>query len=126
MPYARAARSLGLAVFLAGVLGGGSAAQVPLLVDGTLMSPLGGSEPSGPSSMPGCDTARQRTLTPAEQEAENFRRTQVSGRALHEGIRGVTKGLPWFENLAAASRVATMEQKPILWVHLLGELDGFT
>jgi hypothetical protein len=124
MHYHRAARSLVLSAFLVGALGGAGAAQVPLLVDGTLMSPLGGETSSQP--MPGCETARQRTLTPAEQEAENFRRSQVSGRELHAAIRGVQKSLHWFEDLGAAARTASAQQKPIVWIHLLGELDGFT
>ena len=119
-------RSSSLGSLLAGGLALGAGAQVPLLVDGTLMSPLGGPRASAPMRMPGCDTARQRTLTPAEQAAENFRRTQVSGRELHAAIRDVQKSLHWYEDLGAASRVATAQQKPILWIHLLGELDGFT
>ena len=136
MHYHRAARSFVLSAFLVGALGGAGAAQVPLLVDGTLMSPLGGetqnqtlSPLGGETSsqpMPGCETARQRTLTPAEQEAENFRRSQVSGRELHAAIRGVQKSLHWFEDLGAAARTASAQQKPIVWIHLLGELDGFT
>lgn len=126
MQLAAYLRSLGLGSLLAGGLGLGAAAQVPLLVDGTLMSPLGGPTTTSQRSMPGCDTARQRTLTPAEQEAENFRRRQVSGRELHTAIQGVQKSLPWFENLSAAAHAAKAQQKPILWIHLLGELDGFT
>ncbi|MBK9386809.1 MAG: hypothetical protein IPN34_18500 [Planctomycetes bacterium] len=124
MSCAIAARSLALTALWAGVLGLGSAAQVPLLVEGTLMSPL--EQPRQQTAPMGdCPSRGQRPRTAAEEEAEAFRQRQVSGHALHEGIRGVTKGLHWFENLAAASRAATLEQKPILWLHLLGELDGF-
>jgi hypothetical protein len=108
------------------VLAAGAAAQVPLLIEGTLVSPLGGpSVPTTSAPMLDCGPQRQRELTPAEAAAEAFRQKRVSGRELEKAVLGVRKALRWYEDLAVASRVASSEGKPIVWIHALGELDGF-
>lgn len=130
MRCAPGSRTSFLLPLLVSVLGNGGAvlAQVPLLVDGTLMSPLGGSsDVTTRAPMTDClPPAAPRELSPAEKEAEAFRQKQVHGLELKKAVDQVRKSLDWYDDLDAAAKAAAEQKKPIVWIHALGELSGFS
>lgn len=81
-------------------------------------SPGSTAGPAGPSLQPDAPS-------PAEKAAQEFRDKQVKGRELHQKVDAVLKGVPWFEKLTDASARAASEGKPIFWIQMLGDFDGF-
>jgi len=63
--------------------------------------------------------------TEARQQAQAFQRVQRSGRELSRAVRKVMRDLEWHEKLEDAVAAAGPSDKPILWIQVLGELDGF-
>jgi len=81
-------------------------------------SPTSTPAPAGPSVQP-------EPLSPAEKAAQEFRAQQVKGKELHQKVDAVLKGVPWFEKLDDASARAASAGKPIFWIQMLGDFDGF-
>ncbi|MGD9684080.1 MAG: hypothetical protein AB7W16_23160 [Candidatus Obscuribacterales bacterium] len=50
----------------------------------------------------------------------------LPGYAAKENIDQVNKGIKWHTNLAAAESDARQQGKMILWIHLVGKMDGAT
>ena len=49
-----------------------------------------------------------------------------SGSEAGANATRLTSELHWFKSLAAAKAAAAEEQKPIFWMHMLGDIDGKT
>jgi len=64
--------------------------------------------------------------TQEQQEAKAFRSLQYKGKKLRRDISKVTRKLKWHKTLAAAQKQAVRSGKPILWIHALGKLSGYT
>jgi hypothetical protein len=61
-----------------------------------------------------------------EGKAKDFRRNyRVSEADLQANVKKVTTSLQWHHSLAEALQTGRQQDKPILWIHALGELDGF-
>jgi hypothetical protein len=61
-----------------------------------------------------------------EKEAKNYRRThRVTEADLQANVKKLTTSLQWHDSLAEALKSGRQQDKPILWIHALGELDGF-
>jgi hypothetical protein len=101
-------------------------AQAYLMVDGALMSPMGGgTTTSVRRPMEGCGPGQRQQLSSAEQEALQFRSLQIAGNDLKAAVNTVRTSLHWHNNLEQAVADAKNQSKPIVWIHALGELDGF-
>lgn len=61
----------------------------------------------------------------ATQAAREFRQSRVSGRALAKRVKRL-EALGWHESLDEVRRAAEESGKPIFWIQLLGDLDGYT
>ena len=87
---------------------------------------LGASAPASAQAylMEDCARPQQRTLTPAEKEAQSFQQSRVQGRDLKKAVDTVRKSLTWHDDLEEAIEVAENQDRPILWIHALGDLDG--
>jgi len=59
------------------------------------------------------------------RDARNFRKLQVPGPAVAENVKKLRKELHWYSTLNGALSAGRSKGKPILWVHALGDLDGF-
>ena len=68
----------------------------------------------------------QRGPTAAEKEAAKFRQPQIRGRNLLRAVGTVTRELDWHDDLDEAMEDAEETGKPILWIHALGDLKGYT
>jgi hypothetical protein len=107
-------------------LSGGLDAQAYLMIDGTLMSPMGGgASTSVRGPMEGCGPGQRQQLSSAEQEALQFRSLQIAGNDLKAAVNTVRTSLSWHDDLEQAVADAKNQSKPIVWIHALGELDGF-
>ena len=62
----------------------------------------------------------------ATQSEQKFRGTKVDGNDLKRAVKRVTDELKWHKKLSAAQQDAKQSGKPILWLQLLGDLDGYT
>ncbi len=110
-----------LSLLLAAALaaGGSIAAQPQLVVP---LAPSSGSR----SVCSGVTAAMQKQPTAAEQEAQQFRRSQLKGRQLVRAVKKVNRDLEWHDKLERAQKEAIAWGKPIVWIQALGDLDGFT
>lgn len=105
---------------------GGLDAQAYLMIDGALMSPMGGgASTSVTRPMEGCGPGQRQQLSSAEQEALQFRGLQIAGNDLKAAVHKVRTSLQWHDDLDKAVADAKKQSKPIVWIHALGELDGF-
>lgn len=50
----------------------------------------------------------------------------IDGREARTNVDNLTKQVYWFSNLRDAEDSARQKGKPLLWVHILGKLDGAT
>ena len=50
----------------------------------------------------------------------------VEGREARNNIDSLTRQVFWFNNLRDAEDSARQKDKPLLWVHMLGKIDGAT
>jgi len=57
--------------------------------------------------------------------AMHFEVAQAEGRTLAKAVRKVLK-LDWHEDLTRAAKAARAQDKPLVWIQLLGDLDGRT
>lgn len=62
----------------------------------------------------------------AKAAAAGFLRTRIEGRELQKRIDRMLKELDWHEDLESTAVAACATGKPILWVQMLGDVDGFT
>jgi len=75
-------------------------------------------------------TQTQGQLTPrsAPQErmtARQFRRLEVSGDEVEANVRTLLKRLRWHSSLSSALGSARANNKPVVLIQALGDLDGF-
>ncbi len=70
--------------------------------------------------------AKPEKPSPASTEARAFLRTRVANRTLNKAIKTVAKRLHWHDDLDAALGAADNQTKPVLWIHALGTLTGYT
>lgn len=68
---------------------------------------------------------RLRMATEAEQRAAGFRDVRVEGRQLVDAVERVLEEMEWYESLEDACAAGAARGKPVLWLHSLGDLDGF-
>lgn len=60
------------------------------------------------------------------QKAREFvESVRVPGTEVANRVRKLTRRLTWFRSLPAAQEEARRTGRPILWIHALGEIDGF-
>lgn len=82
---------------------------------------------SAQSERPLREMLRQRAQTapnPAA-EARQFARLRVSGDQLRDRAAQMNE-LEWHSSLDAAKAAAQAASKPIVWIQILGNFDGFT
>lgn len=66
------------------------------------------------------------TSIAAIESGQRFKGTKVDGRDLKRAVEKVTEELKWHKKLSSAQQAAKQTGKPILWLQLLGDLDGYT
>ena len=59
------------------------------------------------------------------RDARSFRKLQVPGAAVSENVKKLRSELHWYSTLNGALSAGRSKGKPVLWVHALGDLDGF-
>lgn len=72
------------------------------------------------------ERAERRARSQELRQARGYRRLVVDGAQVEANIAKLTSKLHWHASLQAAQRVARAQNKPILWIHALGELEGLT
>ncbi len=50
----------------------------------------------------------------------------IPSREAESNIKSVTSSISWLTSLDQVKAKAHAERKPILWIHMLGNIDGFT
>jgi len=50
----------------------------------------------------------------------------IDGREARTNVDNLTKQVYWFSNLRDAEDSARQKGKPLLWMHILGKIDGAT
>jgi len=50
----------------------------------------------------------------------------VDGVAQREKVNELTKQITWFDNMPQALASARQKGKPLVWIHMLGKIDGAT
>jgi hypothetical protein len=50
----------------------------------------------------------------------------IEGREARTRLDNLTHQVYWFDNLRDAEASARQKNKPLLWVHILGKIDGAT
>ncbi|MCA8941783.1 MAG: hypothetical protein KDB80_04420 [Planctomycetes bacterium] len=68
------------------------------------------------------DIPANETATTTKQE---FLATRVAGVDLSRSVKRVVTELEWHKRLSTAQIEAQKTGKPILWLQLLGDLDGY-
>ena len=103
-----------------------AAAQPQLLVPQTPPPPP---LPTPPATASGCCVpavcAPSRPQAAAEREALAYDDVRVAGSVLHGTLEELRRRLAWYRDVRAAVCAARAAQKPLVWIQLLGELDGF-
>ena len=61
----------------------------------------------------------------AGRDARTFRKLQVPGPAVAKNVKKLRTELNWYSTLNGALSAGRSKGKPVLWVHALGDLDGF-
>ena len=64
--------------------------------------------------------------TKEAREAREFRERKLAGKALKKAIDGARKELDFKKSMVDARAMSAAENKPILWVQALGDLNGLT
>ena len=65
-------------------------------------------------------------LSRAVTKAESFRQLKISGSSVLRAVKMMTRELDWKKTLKSAQREAVKTGKPIVWIHALGVLNGYT
>ena len=75
------------------------------------------------------DLEKERAKLPeeraAKRDARKFQWVEVDGKKLQPRVQRLIHDLTWHKTLAAAKTEAAKTGKPILWIHALGDIDGF-
>ncbi len=75
------------------------------------------------------DLEKERAKLPeeraAKRDARKFQWVEVDGKKLQPRVQRLIHDLTWHKTLAAAKTEAARTGKPILWIHALGDIDGF-
>ena len=108
---------LGTTLLLAATCAASLSAQPQLLIP--LQSPP--SKRAAPMAL----TAPQGEQTEAQKQARAYRGLRLSGRRLSKAVKGVIRELDWQDDLGTAQQAAQRDEKLILWIQALGDLDGF-
>ena len=61
-----------------------------------------------------------------KQAAREQRALGVSGRTVSRAVRKLKGKLHWYKTLKTAAAAAEKSGKPIVWIHALGSLHGYT
>lgn len=59
------------------------------------------------------------------RDARSFRKLQVPGPAVADNVRKLRKELHWYKTLSGALTAGRAKGRPVVWIHALGDLDGF-
>ena len=59
------------------------------------------------------------------RDARSFRKLQVPGPAVSDNVRKLRKELHWYKTLSGALTAGRVKGRPVVWIHALGDLDGF-
>ncbi len=62
----------------------------------------------------------------AEAQEPEFLNLRVAGHDVYRGVRKVLTELTWHRDLDLAASQAKKQQRPILWLQMLGDLRGFS
>lgn len=62
---------------------------------------------------------------PAGDRAREFFARRIAGKELKGAVAKVCKSLDWKKRLDDAVAAAKDDDKPILWIKALGDIDGF-
>lgn len=65
-------------------------------------------------------------LAPGIWTAEAKGPKMISGQVSEQKVDKLLSGIHWYESLPQAEAVAKQQGKPIVWVHMLGKMDGAT
>ena len=60
-----------------------------------------------------------------KRNAKKYRQLKVTGDELKSNIERLTSELTWYTSMEAVKEEAKKQDKPILWLNVLGEIDGF-
>lgn len=66
------------------------------------------------------------TLIGTLSNAANAAPGVIDGRDARTNVDNLTKQVYWFNRLRDAEDSARQKGKPLLWVHMLGKIDGAT
>jgi hypothetical protein len=91
-----------------------------------LVAALAGAATLAPAQEPGSLTALVARSDDDAGAAKSFRGLRVEGPASYSAIREVVRGLDWLDELRDAQAEAAKLDRPIVWIHALGDLKGFT
>lgn len=91
----------------------------PLMPNGSQPAPA----PAGP--VDGGPVGPADEPDPAEVRAREFLAKRIKGKDLKRAVERVVADLRWHEKLGDAKAASAASGKPLLWVHALGEIDGF-
>ena len=75
---------------------------------------------------PGSLASMIATAPAGAAAARQISELRVDGRTAYDAVRDVVKTVNWQRRLPDARAIALAENKPILWIHALGDLKGFT
>jgi hypothetical protein len=73
--------------------------------------------PNGQTQTPGLDVSKM--------SSRSFRRLEVPGAQVEKNVKRLTKEMTWYSTLSGALAAGRAKNKPVLWIHALGDLDGF-
>lgn len=59
------------------------------------------------------------------RDARNFRKLRVPGNEVAENIKRLTTEMRWYKTIGGALTAGRSQNKPIVWIHALGDLKGF-
>ena len=62
----------------------------------------------------------------AHERASEFRGHRIAGRELDDNVDKLLEQIEWHEKLASALTAAQQTGKPVVWIQMLGDLDGYT
>ena len=91
--------------------------SVALLASPLLAQQQGQTKRQGPTSRP---TVSHK----AKSKARKFRQLELPGDQVAKNVEKLTS-LKWHKTLGGALKSARDQKKPLLWIHALGDIDGY-
>jgi hypothetical protein len=59
------------------------------------------------------------------RDARSFRKLQVTGDDVAKNVHKLRTELKWYKTMSGALKAGRSKGRPIVWIHALGDLDGF-